>query len=182
MVNTWYYVEVKKCMLTVKDSVYIVVDSIDKPGIEQVGNSLTTSNAASYEWFIDGVKINTSSGKVLRIDRQGYYTVRITNRSGCGRTSDPKFFMPYSGKEKAQDAIRIKCSPNPTNGRLSVLLSEVPAAPAKLTVYDRFGMILFSTLATGNVTGIDLIKHSKGLYYVEVNINNKKNIVPVVLQ
>ena len=182
MVNTWYYVEVKKCMLTVRDSVYIIVDSIDRPLMEQVGNNLTTGTAASYEWYLDGVAINGASGKELRIDRQGFYAVRTTNRSGCGRTSDPKFFMPYSGKEKGQDIIRIKCSPNPTNGRLSVLLSEVPAAPAKITVYDRFGLILFSTLATGNVNGIDLIKHSKGLYYVEVNINNKKNIVPVVLQ
>lgn len=54
--------------------------------------------------------------------------------------------------------------------------------PAKLAVYDRYGRILFTRLVTANITNIDLLKHSKGLYYVEVNINNKKNIVPLVLQ
>jgi hypothetical protein len=103
-------------------------------------------------------------------------------QSGCGGISDAKFFIPYSGKEKETGVIRIKASPNPTNGRVSLLLSEAPATPAKLAVYNRHGRVLVNTLVTGNVTNIDLLKHSKGLYYVEVNINNKKNIVPVVVQ
>ena len=78
--------------------------------------------------------------------------------------------------------VRVKCSPNPTNGRVSVLISEIPAQPAKLAVYDRYGRILFTTFATANITHLNLLKCSKGLYYVEVNINNKKNIVPVVIQ
>jgi hypothetical protein len=78
MVNAWYYVEVKKCMLNVTDSVYIIVNSIDKPEIEQHGNTLVTTAAASYEWFRDGIKINEASGKEIRIDRQGFHLVSIT--------------------------------------------------------------------------------------------------------
>lgn len=45
IVNAWYYVGVKKCMLSVRDSVYIVVDSIDKPRIAKLDNTLSTNKA-----------------------------------------------------------------------------------------------------------------------------------------
>ena len=182
MINAWYYVDVKKCMASVKDSVYIIVDSISKPQIQQHANTLTATTATSYEWYRDGVKIDKAGDKSLRIDGKGYYSVKISNQSGCGRMSEHEFFMPISGKEKTPDFLRIKCSPNPSNGLVSVLVSEVPDKPSKLAVYDKNGRILFTTFVTGNITQLNLLKQSKGLYYVEVDINNKKNIVPVVLQ
>ncbi|MBL7698302.1 MAG: PKD domain-containing protein [Chitinophagaceae bacterium] len=182
MINSWYYVEVKKCLVSVVDSVYIVVDSIDKPMVGQTGNSLFAENAHGYEWYRDGVKIDHEVGKTLRVDRQGYYSVKVFNKSGCARMSDPKFFMPFSGKEKIAEMIRIKCSPNPARGRVQVLLSEIPDQPAKLVVYDRFGRAMLTKLINGHVTPVDLTRASKGLYYVEVNINGKRRAIPLVLQ
>ena len=182
MINSWYFVEVTKCMVSVTDSVYVIVDSISKPHIDQQLNTLTATNAAAYEWYIDGIKIDGANNKTLRLDRKGHYTVKIINKSGCEQMSDPQFFMPYSGKEKAIGMVRIKCSPNPTNGRVSVLISEISGKPAKLAVYDSYGGILLTTFVTSNVTQLNLLTYPKGLYYVEVNINNKKNIVPVVIQ
>jgi len=182
MINSWYYVNVKKCMIDVVDSVYVIVDSISKPEITQSFNMLTATAASKYEWYRDDIKIELADSKTLRVGSEGFYSVRIINKSGCERMSDPKFFMPFSGKEKEPELVRVKCSPNPSNGRLNVLISDVPDRPAKLTVYDRYGRILHTSFVTGNVTPLNMAKHAKGLYYVEVNINNKKNIVPVVIQ
>jgi PKD repeat protein len=182
MINGWYYVDVKKCMLSVVDSVYIIADSIFKPQITQTANTLTATVADDYEWYRNDVKIDQANGKTFRIDREGYYTVKIMNKSGCERMSDPKYFMPFSGKEKAPDLVRVKCSPNPSNGQFNILVSEVPDKPAKMTVYDKYGRVLHTSFVTGNVTELNLHKHAKGLYYVEVNMNNKKNILPVVIQ
>jgi PKD repeat protein len=182
MINSWYYVDVKKCMVDVKDSVYVIVDSILKPGITQSMNTLTATASNQYEWYLNDVKIEYAAGKTLRIDRDGFYAVKIINKSGCERMSDPQFFMPFSGKEKEAELVRVKCSPNPSNGSLNVLISQVPEKPAKLTVYDSYGRILHSSYVTANVTPLNMLKLAKGLYYVEVNINNKKNIVPVVIQ
>ena len=182
MINSWYYVDVKKCMVDVTDSVYVVVDSILKPGITQSMNTLSATVSDEYEWYRNDVRIEGAASKTLRIDREGFYAVKVVNESGCERMSDAKFFMPFSGKEKEPELVRVKCSPNPSNGSLNVLISEVPEKPAKLTVYDRYGRILHTSYVTGNVTPLNMLKHAKGLYYVEVNINNKKNIVPVVIQ
>jgi hypothetical protein len=169
-------------MVDVKDSVYVIVDSILKPGITQSMNTLTATASNQYEWYLNDVKIEYAAGKTLRIDRDGFYAVKIINKSGCERMSDPQFFMPFSGKEKEAELVRVKCSPNPSNGSLNVLISQVPEKPAKLTVYDSYGRILHSSYVTANVTPLNMLKLAKGLYYVEVNINNKKNIVPVVIQ
>jgi PKD repeat protein len=182
MINSWYHVEVKKCMVSVTDSVFVIVDSIVKPEIMQNENTLTATAAAVYEWYRNDVKLDYAGSRTLRIDREGYYSVKIINKSGCERMSDPKFFMPFSGKEKTPDLIRVKCSPNPSNGRFNILISEATDGPAKLAVYDSYGKILYTSYVTGNVTRLDLFKYAKGLYYVEVNINNKKNIVPVMIQ
>jgi PKD repeat protein len=182
MINSWYYVEVKKCMVSVMDSVFVMVDSINKPAIEQNGNTLSTVNSSAFDWYRDGKKLEKEKGKTMRIDCKGYYSVKVFNKSGCERMSDPRFFMPVSGKEKLSETIRIKCSPNPSRGKLSVLLSELPGKPVKLAVYDRYGRILFATYITGNVTPVDLAKAARGLYYVEVTINGKKRILPVVIQ
>lgn len=183
MLNTWYHVEVKKCMVSVSDSVYIVIDSIDKPQIAHAeNNTLTSEKAYAYEWYRDGIRIPNATGKSVRMDRQGYYSVKVFNTAGCERMSDPKFFMPFSGNEKGSTAIRIKCSPNPARGKLNVMLSEVPNKPAKLAVYDRYGRVLLTKPVTGNVTPVNLLHAARGLYYVEVNIDGRKQLLPVVLQ
>lgn len=182
IITTWYYVDVLKCSVNVRDSVLIVVDSVAKPEIWQEENFLTTTKANAYDWYVDGVKIEGARGNRLRIDRQGYYAVKAMNKSGCGRTSVPRFFMPVSGNEKAGNEIRIKCSPNPGKGVFKVIISEVPAGQVPLIVYDRFGRTLLTTRVTGNVTSINLERVSRAVYYVELRMNNKKKILPVVIQ
>ena len=182
MLNTWYYVDVLKCMVNTRDSVYVVVDSIVKPLITQNENYLSATDAAAYEWYRDGAKIPNATQHSLRIDRHGYYTVKVFNKSGCERMSDRMFFMPTSTGYKAGEEQRIKCSPNPGSGKFNVLLSNPPEKPGMLTVNDRYGRILFTTTVTGNVIPVDLSSSPKGLYYVVVSTDSKRKILAVVIQ
>lgn len=182
MLNAWYYVDVLKCMVNVRDSVFIVVDSISKPGIVQNENYLVTGDAVAYVWYRDGVQISNAGARSLRIDRHGYYAVKVFNQSGCERMSDAVFFMPKSMGDKAGELGQIKCSPNPGNGKFSVLMSVLPGKPGTLTVNDRFGRIIYSASVTGNVTPVDLTGSPKGLYYVVVNMDNSRKILAVVTQ
>jgi hypothetical protein len=76
----------------------------------------------------------------------------------------------------------IRCSPNPASGQVNILLSKIPEKPAKLVLYDRYGRILSTSYVRNNVKPLNLTKVSKGLYFVEVNVNNKKTIIPVAVQ
>lgn len=182
MVNAWYTVNVTKCMVQRSDSVYIIVDSIDKPVIIQHENTLKVTRAAAYEWYRDGQKIPGAGRSHLRIDRQAYYAVRIYNGSGCWRESDPVYFLPKSGKEVSLEDIIIKCSPNPTHGRFNLLLSVVPVEATVVSVYNRFGIVLYKKDIKDHVTPLNIPGASRGLYYVEVAVGIEKRVLPLIVR
>jgi PKD repeat protein len=177
----YYYVDVTKCMVTVRDSVLILLDSLGRPVIVQEGNILRSSTAASYQWYREGVAVTGATSKTIKADRRGYYTVKTYNSTGCEKESASFFFLPVSGKEKGGD-VRIKCSPNPTSGIINIVLSEIPQKPAKATVYDLRGNKLLSAQVKDNVNPINAFKLAKGMYMVEVIFDGKRTIVPVVIQ
>jgi PKD repeat protein len=182
LISTWYSVKVRKCMVDVIDSVYIIVDSIAKPQITQNENNLQVNEAYGYEWYRDGHKLGGANKRTLRVDKQGYYAVKIFNKSGCERLSDPKFFLPKSGKERDDDKLIIKCSPNPTHGLINIVLSELPEKPARIIVYDSHGGVIHKTSIQDHVNQLQMPKLKAGLYFIEVSINNKKRMMPVIVQ
>jgi hypothetical protein len=168
-------------MVTVKDSVFINIDSTNKPVIKQMLNSLKSSEASHYQWYRDGAAIPGASSRELRLDRRGYYSVKVFNKTGCENQSDAYFFTPMSrGIEIGK--IRIRCSPNPSRGQINIILSDLPEKPAKVTLYDNHGKKILITLIRDHVNAINAVKLAKGLYFVEVDINNKKEIIPVIVQ
>ncbi len=179
----WYYVDVTKCMVTVTDSIYVIADSITKPVLVQDGNTLKTSViAATYEWYRDNVKIIGANGKSVRLDKQGYYFVKVFNNTGCEKESAAAFYLPVSGREKKED-MRLKITPNPvTDGTINIIFSQLPGKPAKVTVYDSKGSKVLTALVSNHRNPLYCQKLSKGLYMVEVIFDNKRMTKPVVVQ
>jgi hypothetical protein len=163
------------------DTVVNTCYGVQKPEITQNENILKTGNATSYKWYREATLISGAGQKTIRVNQQGYYTVKVLNSEGCESESDPFFFMPVAAEEKNEE-IRVKCSPNPGHGTINILLSEIPEKPAKLTIYNLFGSQLFSTYVKDNVTPLNGIKLSKGMYMVEILINGKRKTVTAIVQ
>ncbi|MBL7734543.1 MAG: PKD domain-containing protein [Chitinophagaceae bacterium] len=178
--SRWYELTVTKCLVTLKDSIYVQVDSISKPTIIRDENTLKAPEATRYEWYRDGNLLGNSS-RTLRVDRKGYYKVKVFNYGDCSSESDPLFVIPVSGNEKLVDGINVKCSPNPARDLVQVLFSELPKRPAAVTVIDAYGVRIFSTLFSNNVNTLNLAKLARGQYFVEVIINNRKKVIPIIL-
>jgi PKD repeat protein len=181
LINSWYTVQVTKCMVNLRDSVYLVVDSLPKPFVSQSGNILKCAEAPVYQWYRDGKKIGGAKGKTLRIDRQGYYSVMVSNKSGCERQSDTRFCIPQS-RDEDNEETNVKCSPNPAHGTVSILLSDIPEQPAKVVVYDGHGSGLYKTYIRNHVNTLSTMKLTAGLYFVEITISKKKRILPLIVQ
>jgi hypothetical protein len=177
-----YKVAVTRCSVTKSDSVLITMDSIARPVIVQDGNSLKSPDAATYQWSFEGKVITAATGKSIRVDKAGYYVLKITNANGCINQSDPYFYIPVSGNEKSTGGVRMKISPNPTNGAFNILFSDIPSKPAKVSIYDAAGKRLLVTSVQDHVNRIDIAKFMKGLYFVEIIINTDRTIIPVVRQ
>jgi PKD repeat protein len=180
--NGWYKVTTTRCMISKTDSVFVVLDSVQKPQIVQQANTLRVRNASAYAWYFGSQRIAGANSSSIRIDRSGYYSSRVYNQNGCSAVSDSVFFMPVSRLNSDTIPVMVRATPNPTNGPFNVVLSEVPAKPIKLVLYDRYGRVLLVKYTNQHVTPLQAPNLSRGMYFLEANINNKKIIVPVVVQ
>jgi PKD repeat protein len=178
----WLKVHTKKCLIEKTDSVYVFVDSVAKPSFRQEGNFLRAPDARSYEWYFAGERIPNVTGNTVRVDRSGFYSVKVFNENGCSAFSDATFVMPAPRGDAAGAPIVMRCTPNPTRGPFNVILSRLPETPLKFTLYDRYGRVMLVRYLEQHVTGVHVPNMSPGMYYVEATINNKKTVVPVVVQ
>ncbi len=178
----WYYVDVTKCMVTVKDSINILLDSVITPIITQEGNLLKTTAAVSYVWYKDGEVIPASNNNTIKPDKHGYYSVKVSSQTGCEKTSGAEYFLPLSGNGKDKNEL-VRCTPNPSvNGVINLVFTETPIRPARVTVYDFRGLKVLTAETSNTRTVIPSYNLLKGLYLVEVILNSKRVTVPIVVK
>ena len=85
--------EVKVQVIASKD-VWVLQDSIFsesiavsfsqlEPQISVAGNQLTATEAATYQWYLEGEAITNATGQTLTAQESGSYTVEVSNEAGC---------------------------------------------------------------------------------------------------
>lgn len=177
-----YTLTVTQCRTSVSANMLVITDTLAPPRIVQQGNTLRTSDADKWQWYRDGELIEGANTLSLRADRQGYYTVQAFKGSGCVLESDQYFFTPVSGKESPGEKVRVKATPNPTSGLITIVISDIPQKPARITVYDAKGRKFYTGQAQQNVNPLRGLRLAKGLYFVEVLVNDQRDIISVVVQ
>lgn len=51
--------------------------------------TLNAPNGFTYQWFQDGLPLQGETNRTYVVSTSGFYTVQVTNNSGCSNTSDP---------------------------------------------------------------------------------------------
>lgn len=166
--------------ISTTDTVVNKCINIPKPLIIHKENTLKTSNAVSYQWFKEGRLIDGVNDNSIRINQQGYYSVKVFDSQGCESESDPFFFVPP--REAGPGEIHVRCSPNPAHGIINIMLSEIPGKPAKLTIYNLHGLQVFTTQLKDRATSVNGIRLSKGMYMVEILVGGKRKTITAVVQ
>lgn len=166
--------------ISTTDTVINKCINIPKPLIIQKENTLKTGNAVSYQWFKEGRLIDGVDDNSIRINQQGYYSVKVFDSQGCESESDPFFFAPQ--REASPGEIYVRCSPNPAHGIINIMLSEIPGNPAKLTIYNLHGLQVFTTQLKDRATSVNGIRLSKGMYMVEILAGGKRKTITAVVQ
>ncbi len=78
--------------------------------------------------------------------------------------------------------VKIKCSPNPNNGTMYLMLSRLPEAPLKATVIDRYGQRLYTVNVTSLNTLFNLNRLAKGYYTIELLSGKERKAIPILIQ
>jgi PKD repeat protein len=179
----YYKVDVTKCQVTASDSIFVELDTLPAPKIKQNGNTLTVpEGAATYQWYRSEQPVPDGNKQIIRVDRQGYYTVTLISSNGCEVKSDSVYYLPLSGTEDPNDRILFKVSPNPTRDEITVLISEPLPAKAMVTIYDTYGRKLMVSSVQTNINHIPISNFKSGTYFLEIRLTPKRRkILKVVV-
>ena len=148
------------------------------PGISTTISSTVSPNAATYQWYKNGVIIPGATGSTIDVDVDGMgdYSVAVTDVNGCSNTSGS-----LTISEAANDFLFIYPSPN--TGQFQVRyynLAGNSVNPRTLTIYDSKGARVYSR--TYSITlpysrmDVNMSNLSKGIYRVELGDANGKRI------
>jgi hypothetical protein len=143
----------------------------DPPTIEVNGNTLTSSEGAGYQWYMNGEILAGKTSQVLQATESGDYTVKVTTSEGCETTSEARSFVITGEADLIDMGVRIY--PNPI---VSTLRVTMPYSFAKdvteLSVFDVKGSEIAEVtdkdaIDSGEVT-IDFKEKRSGQYILNI--------------
>ena len=113
------------------------------PTITQVGYTLTSSPANSYQWQFNSVDIPGATNQSYTILQTGYYTVIVGDSNGCKNSFT--IYVLISGVDDVDDA-GISIYPNPSSGSFMVeWLNGFMADEVSIDVVNTLGQKVFSS-------------------------------------
>ena len=151
---------------SVIDNLTIKVNPLPaKPVISKTGTLLTSTTASTYQWYMNGTKINGAASKTYSATANGNYTVVVTNNGKCSNSSDVLNVIIGSVKNtKANHGVIIY--PNPSTGKFTIELKTFEKAEIEIT--NSTGGVLFNAPLESSKTEINLIDRSKGIYFYKI--------------
>jgi hypothetical protein len=153
------------------ESVEITMNpSPEKPEITRNGDTLTSSAADSYQWYMDDEAIEGANSREYVADESGMYSVEAINSFGCSTMSDQ--LEVITSVEGATAGSYIVLQPNPASSAVMVEAFTPEYCDVHIGVRNILGSKLISIndtkLSDVYTREIDLRELPKGAYFVTV--------------
>ncbi len=151
------------------------------PTINQNLNVLQASNAATWQWFLDGEIIADATGQSYTALVSGTYSVGTTDANGCTAVSE-NVSVVISGLHEIETGS-VLIFPNPVSDNLEIRL-DVNAQNAAYRVYDVTGKTVAAAQnvpAAGSLY-VDFSDRASGLYFVEISLDGAAVVTEKVVK
>jgi hypothetical protein len=174
--NTTYIVTATDAnLMRSYDTVAVTVQRPIPPVITAVKDTLFSSTAVSYQWYLETQLINGATGQKYVPTQTGNYTVSTVNQFGCDTISKPYLFTVKSGvalQGRTGSAVRIY--PNPALNLLTFDYTAAGDVVLELSISDVFGntVYCYSRKAGENSSplSIDLTSFTQGTYFLHYTL------------
>ncbi|HYV94302.1 MAG TPA: kelch repeat-containing protein [Chitinophagales bacterium] len=160
------------------------------PTITQVGYTLTSSAASSYQWQLNSTDILGATNQSYTIMQTGYYTVVVGDSNGCKNSTT--VYILISGVDELNNDSGISIYPNPSSGSFMVEWLNSPdligmVDEVSISVVNTLGQKIFpaeESRSIGTTTDfsegvhsdkveIDLSNVARGVYFIEIKTKNE---------
>jgi hypothetical protein len=116
----------------------VVATTGTAPVITLSGKVLTSTAAASYQWYVNGTLIPGATGETDTAIVTGSYTVVATDAFGCSQASNVIKYASGSG-----GAISLAVYPNPSSGVFKVNFVINTADNVSVSLYNYLGQEVY---------------------------------------
>jgi hypothetical protein len=153
------------------------------PFITISGNhdTLFSSAAQSYQWFLNGDSIPGASNQYYVPGESGNYTVAVTDGNGCAGTSENLEFTYIGIETVGGNFTSLNLYPNPGKGRFTITADFVGVSSVNITITDMLGNEIMPAI---NIKGVSSLKQdisveefANGIYFVRVMADNNQKVI-----
>lgn len=103
--------------------------------------------------------------------------LQISTMSKGGNYSDSTYYLDQ------MQSIQMKVYPNPTQGKVYIIMSEVEEDSLKeIRLYDNQGKLVYKSDGYGNTIEIDISSYPTGYYMVELYVNEEHTTWKIIKQ
>ncbi|GBL35608.1 hypothetical protein EMGBS15_12030 [Filimonas sp.] len=150
------------------DSCYIFNTPPAIPTITLGGSALTSTAAATYQWYMNGVLISGANNQSYSPAVSGIYVVRITDANGCvyRYSSGYKYTKIPASVADTELSDKIMVYPNPGSGLFTLQDDNQLGNNFIVNVYDAYGHLV---LNFSNMKILNLTTLSNGLYSLSIS-------------
>ena len=145
--------------------------------------NLVASAGDAFQWHINNTPIIGATNQIYLATVSGTYSVDVT-LNGC---------LVNSGNNKIVTAINdqlfgqsIFVYPNPVSERVNLDISNDYIGQLKINVYDIKGVLFYNNIDTKDsrnyIREINVSDFKRGIYFVELQIDNQREIRKIILK
>lgn len=161
---------------TVSVRVNLQTHPIPPVSIVVQGDTLSSFNAVSYQWYYEDVPITGAVSAVYIAKEPGQYSLRITDQNGCSATSTPVVITGWH--EILEEMVNIY--PNPNTASSWQLMVSDGLVESKLEVIDNNGRLIFNS-KINNQNFVFELPVSFGVYFLYI-YSDKINLVKKLIR
>lgn len=172
--SSTYKVIITNTLVGCSDTATVAVTVNPTPTIPTItlnGETLNSSTATQYQWYLNGNIIANANSQNYTPTESGSYQVEITDNNGCTSISQAFAYSNVSINSIADNKTIIY--PNPTTGIINITNELCESNNFEVTIYNTYG---HSILSYKNANSIDISKFNNGIYYMIVKLCNNKII------
>jgi PKD repeat protein len=160
------------------------------PVISLIGQQLSASSGAIFQWYLNGSPIPAAQGGTspsITPTASGTYLVRITDEAGCSNLSEPFVYQLHTAVIESIGSSRIlRVFPNPANDILQLEVIHPAKGAFRLEIHNLLGKLMHRELIRKQDSqlfqSLDIGKLPPGIYTVTVQHEAWKGVAKLVKQ
>lgn len=152
------------------DSCYIFNTPPAIPTITGNANTLTSSSATTYQWYLNGQIIPGATSITYNPIVSGVYVVRITDAIGCVYQYSKGFkYTKPNGIADIDLSKEIEVYPNPTSDELNIKESNLLGNQFEISIFNMEGKLICQKQNSYQISVSNL---NQGIYMLRIKTEN----------